>query len=222
MKILAIDTSTEACSVALLFKHSKKGRQVLARHEIAPKQHASIILPIIHELVHKAGFNLAGLDAIAFGCGPGSLTGIRIAASVAQGIAYANDLPVIPVSSLAAAAQAAYTKTGWNKFLVAVDARMEQIYWGGYEVENGLVVPAFAEELVSPHGVKKIVHDIWYGIGDGWNVYREQLEEKSGIKLAEMDTSIAPTAESVLTLATVKFEKGDLVEAADALPVYLR
>lgn len=222
MKILAIDTSSEACSVALLYRHPKKGRQVLSRHEIAPKQHTSILLPIIHEILHKAGVTLAGLDAVAFGCGPGSFTGIRIAASVAQGIAYANDLPVIPISSLAATAQAANKIKGWQNILVAVDARMEQVYWAGYEMVNGLARPVFTERLISPHGITPIPVAEWHGVGDAWSLFKKEIETKSENKLVDMDMSIVPTAEAVLSLAAVKYEKGDMVEAADALPVYLR
>lgn len=222
VNILALDTSSTACSVALLYKHPRKGSRVLATHKVAPKQHTSIVLPMIKSLLDEAGLKLADLHAIAFGCGPGSFTGIRIAASLAQGIGYANSLPVIPVSSLAAAAQAAYEKEGWSKIMVAVDARMRQIYWSTYEINNGLVINTMPEQLISPHEVAALEGENWFAIGDGWDTYKDQIFSMVGIKPNEIDTQIVPTAEAVLTLAKVKYDKGEWVDAADAAPVYLR
>lgn len=222
MNILALDTSSVACSVALLYKHPGKGSHVLAEHKVAPKQHTSLILPMIQSLLRKANITLADLDAVAFGCGPGSFTGIRIAASLAQGIGYANNLPVIPISSLAAVAQASYTANGWEKILVAVDARMRQIYWCPYEIENGLAVTHTQEQLLSPHELTTMQDNNWSAVGDGWAVYPDQIVSMIGIRPQLVDTEIVPTAEAVLALAKVKYKKGEWVDAPDAVPVYLR
>lgn len=222
MNILAFDTSTSACSVALYFENQKSGSKTLSLHEVAPMQHTSMILPMIQSLLDSAGITQADLGAIAFGCGPGSFTGIRIAASLAQGLAYAGELPVIPVSSLAAAAQAAYQQHGWKKLLVAVDARMGQIYWAMYTVENNMVLPSGAEVLTTPDAIAPVTENDWYGIGDGWNTYRTQLIAHLGREPRSVDKDAVPTAEAVLILARERFNKGEWVTAAQAMPVYLR
>lgn len=222
MNILAFDTSSPACSVALYTEEKNPQGQTLAHHEVAPMQHTSIVLPMMQSLLDAAGLTLAELHAIAFGCGPGSFTGIRIAASLAQGLAYANHLPVIPVSSLAAAAQAAYMANGWEKLLVAVDARMGQIYWCAYHINDGMVVQDFPEELVATDSVHQIAEGEWYAIGDAWKSYSDQLIECIGRKPCQVDTEQLPSAEAVLYLAKERFRKGDWVEASEALPVYLR
>jgi tRNA threonylcarbamoyladenosine biosynthesis protein TsaB len=185
-------------------------------------QHTTLILPMIQSLLDSAGVSLAKLDAIAFGCGPGSFTGIRIAASLAQGLAFAGSLPVIPVSSLAATAQAAYMKHGWQRLLVAVDARMEQIYWGAYQVESSLVLPVFPEEIVTPDAVLSIPEGGWNAVGDGWRVYGAELIARMGREPMQMDVSGLPTAEAILVLAKERYKRKDWVGAAEALPVYLR
>nr|VFJ96912.1 MAG: tRNA threonylcarbamoyl adenosine modification protein YeaZ [Candidatus Kentron sp. H]VFJ97120.1 MAG: tRNA threonylcarbamoyl adenosine modification protein YeaZ [Candidatus Kentron sp. H]VFK02851.1 MAG: tRNA threonylcarbamoyl adenosine modification protein YeaZ [Candidatus Kentron sp. H] len=137
MKILAIDTATDACSVALHLDGEYWGR-----HELAPRQHAEILLPRIRELLSEAGLSLNHLDALAFGRGPGAFTGVRIATSVAQGLAFGADLPVVPISSLHALAQGAWRERGERNLLAALDARMGEVYWGAYRV-------AAAEALLS-------------------------------------------------------------------------
>ena len=124
LSLLAIDSSTEACSVALKYKYD-----VLERFEIAPKQHTKLILPFVDELLLEAGLSLADLDAIAFTAGPGSFTGLRITASIVQALAYAADLPVVPVSTLATIAQGVFSQLDTElPILVAMDARMQQVY----------------------------------------------------------------------------------------------
>jgi tRNA threonylcarbamoyladenosine biosynthesis protein TsaB len=177
---------------------------------------------MIESLLSKAGLTLAELDAIAFGCGPGSFTGIRIAASLAQGLAFAHHLPVIPVSSLAAAAQAAYLEHGVTKLIVAVDARMGQIYFAAYQVENNIVFPVIAEQLLAPDAIPLVPGEGWVAIGDGWGVYESALLAGVGAQPLQIDANRVPTAEAVLSLAKEKFNKGDWVGAAEALPVYLR
>lgn len=222
MKILAFDTSTAACSAALYIGDGQSDGKIFSRHEIAPMQHTSIILPMMQALLDSAGLTLANLDAIAFGCGPGSFTGIRIAASLAQGLAYANSLPVIPISSLAATAQSAFMEHGWKQLITAVDARMSQVYWCAYQIESGLVVPVFAEELTPPDAVHVVPAGEWVAVGDGWRTYGTQLEAAIGFKPRQIEAERVPNAEAVLCLAKERFSRGDWVSAADALPVYLR
>ena len=144
------------------------GDQLRQRFKIAPQAHSKLILPMIDSLLDEAGINLAKIDAIAFGRGPGSFVGVRIGAGVTQGIAYAADLPVIPVSSLAACAQGIDAE----KILVAFDARMNQIYWGAYTFgDQGVVRLHGQEQVISPHDAKPPANgDGWVGAGSGWKV----------------------------------------------------
>ena len=131
MKILAIDTSTEACSAALLIDGDLQGV-----YKLAPREHSLLILKMIDGLLSDAGITVSELDAIAFGRGPGSFMGLRIAAGVVQGIAYAHELPVIPVSTLKAIAQRASEETRHQHVLAAIDARMDEVYWAAYSLQG--------------------------------------------------------------------------------------
>lgn len=214
MKLLAIETSSHACSVALLINN-----EISAIHEIAPMQQTQKILPIIDKLLRSADILLNQLDAIAFGCGPGSFTGVRIATSVAQGLGFAANLPLIPISSLAALAQAVYTDVGWNKILVGVDARIQEVYWGMYKVNpSGLVELQGKEIVCAPENVILPAENDWYGAGTAWEVYSKQIP----FNPIETDSSRLPMASAILDLAKAKFEKKLWVNAADALPTYLR
>lgn len=151
MKILAIDTATEACSVALL-----DDEQCYEIFEVIPRQHTERVLPMVDELLKKSATSLSQLDAIAFNSGPGSFTGVRVGTSVAQGLAFSCNLSVIPVSSLAALAQLAFRKEKRERVLSTIDARMNEVYWGCYQVESGLM-KSVLEEKVGP--VKNIETD---------------------------------------------------------------
>lgn len=220
MKILAIDTSSSACSVALL-----NGNEIKTRHEIIPMQHAKRILVFIDEVL---GSELYSLDALAWGCGPGSFTGLRIAASVIQALSYAAKLPVINVSSLAALAQTAYFQHGWQHLLVAVDARMHEIYWAGYKINNlGYVELLNKERLTSPQELPAIFSNLpastsWYGVGDAWRTFQAELTQFSANWLADLDKECLPNAAAIVQLAKIKYEKGEFLHSFDALPVYLR
>ena len=213
MKILAIETSSTACSLALLIDDT-----ITTHHEIAPLQQAQIILPSINALLKSSDVSLPQLDAIAFGCGPGSFTGIRIAVSVAQGLGFGATLPLIPVSSLAALAQAAFDDLGWRKLLVAVDARINEVYWGMFEVQEGFVQLKNKECVSPPDKIQLPDSSDWYGVGNGWEIYRELI----AFHPVEIDAKRLPMASAVARLAKSKYEKGEYVSPAQAQPVYLR
>lgn len=214
MNILALETSTSACSVAL-----QHGSKVYSRHEIAPMQHARLVLPMIEALLDESSLTLGQLDAIAYGCGPGSFTGIRIASSVAQGLGFAANVPIIQISSLAAMAQTAYQLYQWRRLLVAVDARMGQVYWAQYHTVNDDYVMLEGEErLITPgQDLISLEGADWYGVGDAWDKYAAQL-----VKPNTANTTLLPHAASVLTLAKIKFKEGQLITPKAAIPVYLR
>ena len=212
MKLLAIETSSSACSVALLLEN-----EVKVLHEDAPMKQAQMILPMIDKLLKSSNIKLNQLDALAFGCGPGSFTGVRIAVSVMQGFGYAAQLRLIPVSSLAALAQATYADLGWKKILAAVDARIQEVYWGAYAVNSKGLVELIGKELVCPPEQISIPEGSdWYGAGSAWEVYKLPFNP------LQVDTKRLPTATGVVALAVDKYEKGQWVMAEAALPTYLR
>ena len=216
MKILALDTATEACSAALLCDGS-----VYERHDIAPRRHAELILPMVDAVLGQAGLGLNDLDAIAFGRGPGAFTGVRIAAGVTQGLALGAGLPVIPISTLAALAQPALGKAA--VILPAIDARMGEIYWATYESgQDGLATPLADERVTSPDAVQLPSSGQIFGIGSGWGAYRERLEHVLQRRLSGIDPDRFPLAKDMLPLAVREYNKGRCVSAEQALPVYLR
>ena len=215
MKILALDTSTNACSVAL----SING-EIQERHVVAPRQHTSLVLPMIEELMHSAGLNAPQLDVVAFGRGPGSFVGVRIAAAVTQGIAFAGNLPVVAISSMAALAQG----TSFQHVLVAFDARMNEVYWGSYTRDNGgLVKPTAAEVVCSPSTINSKSYDTltWHGVGTGWDSYEQQL--KSSFPDIEVhNTILYPHAADIALLGAESYRCGAIIEAHEVQPVYIR
>lgn len=218
MKILAFDTSSIACSVAL-----QHGEKIIALHKIAPMQQTRLLLPMINELLTAHSLKLSSLDAIAYGAGPGSFTGMRITSAVAQGLAYASNKPIIAISSLAAAAQAAYQNQRWTNVWVVVDARMEQVYSAHYRLNNQHHMELVGEEkLMLPDKINTIDSAEWYGIGDGWDNYYSRLVSALPIKPLAVDPSQLPTAKAILPLAKIKLEQGKWRDAFNAHPVYLR
>lgn len=218
MKILAIETATEACSAALLIDGT-----VIERYQVQPRMHSQLILPMMDELLAEAGLVLAGLDAIAFGRGPGAFTGVRIAVGVAQGAAFAADLPVVPVSTLAALAQRGFRELGWRRLLPAYDARMQEVYWGAYAVDaQGLVALQVADEVSAPDRVTVPDGDGWQGVGAGWGSYHSLLKQRLGDSLESVNADLLCSAHDVALLGAAGFADGKAVAADQALPVYLR
>ena len=219
MKILAIETATEACSAAVLCDED-----IVERYEVAPRKHNELILPMCEAVLAECDFTLDQLDAVAFGCGPGAFTGVRIAAGVTQGIAFAHDLPVVSVSTLANLAQQAVHKSDQNKtILSAIDARMEEIYWAIYRRTDDHLVELIGQEHVqSPDNLELGIENISYGLGSGWKTYQNELQQKTHVQEENIDMSALPRASFTALLGKEKFRQRQTVEAADALPVYLR
>lgn len=218
MKLLAIETSTVACSAALL-----AGGEVRERYEIAPRRHADLLLPMLDALLADAGIALRDLDAVAFGRGPGAFTGLRIAAAAVQGIAFAADLPVVPVSTLAALAQGAVREGAARRILAAMDARIGEVYWSAFEAgERNLVVACGEERVCAPGEVTVPEGGDWYGVGDGWSAHAETLATVAGAGLRGSEAARWPRARDVAALAAHYHAAGLAVPATEALPVYLR
>ncbi|WP_268799886.1 tRNA (adenosine(37)-N6)-threonylcarbamoyltransferase complex dimerization subunit type 1 TsaB [Pseudomonas huanghezhanensis] len=212
--LLALDTATEACSVALL--HDGK---VLTHYEVIPRLHAQRLLPMIKDLLAEAGIGLSALDAIAFGRGPGAFTGVRIAIGVVQGLAFGLDRPVLPVSNLAVLAQRAYREHGAHQVAAAIDARMDEVYWGCYQQASG-EMRLLGHEAVLPPERAALPADAsgdWFGAGTGWG-YAERI----AVSLAGSDATMLPHAQDLLTLATFAWSRGEAIVADSAQPVYLR
>lgn len=212
--LLALDTATEACSVALL--HNGK---VLSHYEVIPRLHAQRLLPMIQTLIDEAGIALSAVDAIAFGRGPGAFTGVRIAVGVVQGLAFALERPVLPVSTLATIAQRAYREHAVEQVAVAIDARMDEVYWGCYRASQGEMQLVGLEAVLPPEqaALPRGASDEWFGAGTGWCHAARIPTPVRG-----MDASLLPHAEDLLHLASFAWQRGEAVEADQAQPVYLR
>ncbi len=220
-RLLAIDTSTEACSVALY-----DGVQMCERVVDAPREHVQRILPMIDAVLTESVLALHDLDAIAFARGPGSFTGLRICLGVVQGLAYGANLPVLPISTLAALGQTAVDlrqiKAG-NYICAAIDARMDEIYCGWFRVgDDNLVIPANEEVVCKPEALPLLdqvaVIGGCYGVGTGWR-YGERLPQ---FARSHTDADLLPRASAVARLALVEWNNGVRLSAAEAQPVYLR
>jgi tRNA threonylcarbamoyladenosine biosynthesis protein TsaB len=216
-KILAIETSTDACSAALL-----NDSALHEEFQIAPQQHTKIILPMIDKLMQQAKLDLKNLDAIAFGYGPGSFTGVRLAASIAQGLGLGANLPVIKISSLRALAQQVFNKEKATKVLVAQDARMQEIYFGSYNLDaNQIMQEAELDKLVSAETLPLPKEkNGWTRAGNAWEIYADNIDkEYAKMFLAKI---IYPRAQEVAILAAWDFACGLAVPPEEALPNYLR
>ncbi len=213
--LLALDTATEACSVALLHE----GR-LLSRYDVIPRLHAQRLLPMVQELLGEAGIALSAVDAIAFGRGPGAFTGVRIAIGVVQGLAFALQRPVLPVSNLAVLAQRAHRERGVEQVAAAIDARMDEVYWGCYCLEAGEMRLAGVEAVLPPEQVAlpRGAAGEWFGAGTGW-AFADRLAVRPSLG---MDASLLPHAEDLLRLAEFAWARGEAVAADAAQPVYLR
>lgn len=215
MRILAIETATDACSVALW-----RDGQVLERFEPGARRQTERVLPLVEAVLADAGIGLGDLDAIAFGRGPGAFTGVRVATSVVQGLAFARDLPVAPVSTLAACALAAFDQHPERRRVIAAfDARMGELYLGAYQCRGDEARVLLADGLFDPDQVPELAGDDWLLAGSG-AVYAKRIGQRVG--LAAIDANATPRAGAVARLAVPLVVQGSTVSAEQAQPVYLR
>lgn len=218
-RILAIDTATEACSVALWNNGEKH-----ALFEICPREHTQRILPMVQQILAESGVSLNQLDALAFGRGPGSFTGVRIGIGIAQGLAMGADLPMIGVSTLATMAQGAFRQMGATQVLAAIDARMGEVYWGQYQRQNdGVWGGENTEAVFTPERAQQNVTALageWASVGTGWGTYPD-MAAATPIMLVDGQITL-PQAEDMLPLALVDFALGKMTAVENAQPTYLR
>ena len=213
MKLLAFETATEACSVALWIDGT-----VIERFEIAPRRHAELSLPWAEQLLDEAGLVRSQLDGIAVGRGPGAFTGVRLAIALAQGIAMALDKPVVAVSTLAALAM----QSAGERTLAAIDARMGEIYLGAFERNGDAQRATSAEAVVRPDAVLVPDGDSWVGVGTGFAAVDGALADRLGDRLSSIDAAALPHAADVARLAAAAFLRGEAVAADRIEPAYLR
>jgi len=212
--ILAIETSSELASCALL-----SGDTVTARESGGVRTHSQSLLPMVQELLAESGIRLAEVDAIAFGAGPGSFTGVRTACGVAQGLAFGLDLPVLPLITLEAMAEACRARTGATEVLAVLDARMSEVYWAQYRFDG--VWSAVVEPVLSkPEAVEPLATEGLAACGNGFAVYPDAFAGKAFAEHA--DSSIVPHARELARIGAAALAAGQGVPAAQAQPLYLR
>ncbi|HET8730268.1 MAG TPA: tRNA (adenosine(37)-N6)-threonylcarbamoyltransferase complex dimerization subunit type 1 TsaB [Moraxellaceae bacterium] len=215
MKLLALETSTEACSVALAID----GR-VISRFRHAPRLQTDLLLPMADEVLAEAGVPLGDLDVLAYSRGPGAFTGVRIAAAAVQAFAFARDLPVVAVSSLQTLAQGTWRVHGAERVLSVFDARMDEVYAGGYVRQGALMQPVGDEVLCAPAELPAVLKGEWFAAGNGVAAYEAVLRQQC--MLTGCDATLFPSAEDVVPLALERFAREGGQPAELALPVYLR
>ncbi len=214
VRILALETATEACSVAVL-----AGTAMYRRFEVRPRAHLRLLLPMVESVLTEAELDLGELDAIAFGSGPGGFTGLRIAAGAAQGLALGARLPVIPVSNLAALAAAAMRDTTAPKVVVCQDARMGEVYWGTFDRGADDLPVASGPERVGPPEVVSVAGSDWLGVGSGWLAYPQLHVDFAGVIESNPRW---PDAADVAAIALGELHAGRVLAPELAAPTYIR
>jgi len=213
MRFVALDSSTEWCSAAL----SRDG-EIAALERRADHRHGELLLPMVERLLAQAGLGTQDLDGVAFGSGPGSFTGLRIACGLAQGLAFAHDLPVLGISSLEALAEGA----GAQRVVACLDARMHEVYCAAYLRRDDGWEVLRAPACLPPAELEALPEGDWVGAGGGFAVYRDVLAARLGSTLKQLLPDLRPNAYAVARLAAARFARGEGVDAASALPLYLR
>lgn len=223
MRLLALDTSTNACSVALRFDDRRA-----ERHTVAPREHTRLLIPMITGVLAEANVGLDELDALVLGNGPGSFIGVRIGASVAQGLAFGAGLGIVPVSSLAAVAAEAFATTTAERLLVAQDAHMDEVYLGAFERgDDGLPVAQGEPVLQGLAPIERIgerpvkAGEGWQAAGAGWRRYPALLELNAGLLAGVVETEL-PRAACLLAPGERARRAGDTVEPGALVPAYVR
>lgn len=213
MRVLALETSTEYCSVALW-----QDGTLHERCELVGQKHSEVLMPMLNDLLQDLGFGIRDMDGIAFGAGPGSFTGVRIACGVAQGLALGAELPIAGVCTLQALAQAA----GHDKVVAALDARMAEVYYAAYEKRDGEWRAVHEPGLYLPQKAPLAEGSGWFGVGSGFLAHGDLLRAYYAANLVGVDEQAVPQASAVAQLAAPIFAAGKGLDAADALPLYLR
>lgn len=214
MQILALETSTEHCSVALWLDGATDARDTLAG-----ERHSGVLIGMVDELLRGHALSVGELDAVAFGAGPGSFTGLRIACGVAQGIAFGAAIPVIGISTLLALGEVAQA----GRALCCLDARMGQVYFGAYEKSPGGWRETCAPGLCGPDDLPELPGDgQWVGCGSGFRSYGAAIERRCAGRLAAVLPDIYPEAQAIARLAAAEFARGGAIAAELAAPFYLR
>ena len=213
MKILAIDTSSEYCSAALWYEG-----EIGTRETRAGQRHSELILGMVDELLASRQLRVQALDGIAFGAGPGSFTGLRIACGVTQGLAFAAGIPVLGVGTLLAMAEAAQAE----RIVCCVDARKQEVYHAAYERSDGAWNTVHEPGLYAPAATPDLPAGEWFGGGSGFAAYREALMQRYAGKIAVIDAELHPLARDIARLAVPQFERGMGIDATLAAPLYIR
>ena len=216
MILLALETGTEACSVALWIDGD-----VRERFEVAPRRHAELVLPWTDALLAEAGVRKSQLDAIACGRGPGAFTGVRLAVALTQGLALALDRPVLGISTLAALALDAPAQDG-EPILAAIDARMGEVYVGGYVRDTEGLSTCMDEALAPPQAVDAAQAAAWVGVGTGFGAVDGALVARLGTRLRSFDADALPHAAAVARLAAISYARGEAIAPERLEPAYLR
>lgn len=229
LTLLALDASSSACSAALLRRESGKNDQLISRFELTPRAHTRRLLPMVDEVLAEAGVSPAELDAVAYGHGPGSFTGLRIAAGTAQGLAFGLECPLIGISTLQALALGAHRRHRFHYLFTVLDARMGEVYAAAWQCRDGEVVALMEEALLTPQ--RLCVPDIgnnsgcddpeWVGVGSGWNLGSDMPAETLAAMSQYLPDDDA-AAEDITLLAAKAFTAGEGRAAHEAQPVYLR
>lgn len=218
MKILAIDTSTEACSAALYIDG-----ELIERYLVAPRKHIELLKPMVDEVMKAAEVDVSELTGLAFGAGPGSFAGLRVACAFVQGMGAGLEIPVVPVSTLKAMAQQVLDTHADRTVLVMLDAKMKEVYWGVYRLEDKEVVTVLPEQVTKideiPNftGIVGLANII--GAGDGWNVTTNWVE---ALKPEFIEKNVYPRAGEIALLSIDDFENGMALDADQVSPIYLR
>ncbi len=213
MNILAFETSTEYCSVALLLDG-----QVLYKEVLASQQHSKLLLPMVQEILAETEISLTQLDGIAFGAGPGSFTGLRIACGVAQGLAFANDQPIAKISTLKALAH----KIKHDKVVVALDARMCEVYYAAYIKTTDSWQKIIKPTVCPPQQTPLLPGNNWVGCGNGFEAYRQELSSRHAKQILSIQNGVHPHAQEVAELSAEIFATGSGIDPASAAPIYIR
>jgi len=217
MKLLAIDTSTDFCSVA-----ASRGGELYSRHEPAAQRQAEMILGMVDAVLGEARVEFAQIQGIAFGAGPGSFTGLRIAAGVAQGLALSRGLRVVGVGSLLALADSVAEESEDGQIVSCLDAHMGEVYYAAYRKAGAEWEEVCAPGLYDPDGVPLVSGGAWAGCGNGFAVHGDRLLARLAGRVSAVRPQAAPTARAVLRLAMPRFAAGEAEDAGAAVPVYLR